>query len=94
MNTALCCVASTALKRMSNSRMEVKTSNKAVLVHFKMLHTLGEYVKVVSRGCGEQDEIESVGLTEAGCATDVENIDDVILDDYIGLTVRLVDNIH
>ena len=54
----------------------------------------GEHIKVVSRGCGEQDEIESVGLTGAGCATDVENIDDVILDDYNGLTVRLFDNIH
>ena len=48
----------------------------------------------MSRGCGEEIEIESVGLTGAGCTTDVENIDDEILDDYSVLTVRQFLNIY
>ena len=54
----------------------------------------GEHIKVVSRGCGEEIQIESVGLSGAGCATDVESIDDEILDDYSGLTVRQFLNIY
>ena len=40
------------------------------------------------RGCGGQDDIEPLGLTEAGCADDVENHVDDILAGYSGLTVK------
>ena len=40
------------------------------------------------RGCGEQDDIEPLGLTGAGCAENVENHVDDILAGYSGLTVK------
>ena len=42
------------------------------------------------RGCGEQDDIEPLGLTGAGCAEDVENHVNDILAGYTGLTVKRV----
>ena len=44
-------------------------------------------MKYMSRGCGDHHDIESLDISGDECTTDVENIDEEILDDYYGLTV-------
>ena len=44
----------------------------------------------MSRGCGDHHDIESMDISGDECTTDVENIDEEILDEYYGLTVGLL----